>query len=89
MGQASVHLQLHTVCLCRGLTGHRVLGAHLHEDELFLASVRSTQDDSKDPVNLRAFLPFFVVVVAQSSAASELISGWEELIPSLVAEFLL
>ena len=77
-----------TVCAGDSLDTE-VLGTHLHEDVFFLPSVRSSQDDSQDPGMSQPEDISTCFYVAQAGAASELVSGWEELIPSLVAEFLL
>ena len=47
-GDRSLSTSSSTVCLGMGLTGHRSLGSHPHEDAFFLPSVRSAQDDSQD-----------------------------------------
>lgn len=61
-------------------------GAHRHEDGISLPSVRSAQDDSQGPrreSTWRTVLPHRLVRPRSS------FRGWEELIPSLAAQFLL
>ena len=61
-------------------------GAHLHEDVISLPSVKSAQDDSREPRHESTWGTVLFHRLEQPQSPSR---GWEELIPSLAEELLM